>query len=94
MQLDTLLSCLAATMSDYVMTIDSDSEDVPIPSTSKSSKTAGPADDTKLDPEFVFDIGGDPYIDLTSRGAGLDDLVKTGSKPVRDTIMRSMTIGR
>ena len=69
------------------MTIDSDTEDVPIPSTSKASKTVGPADDTKLDPDFVFDIGGDPYIDLTSRGAGLDDLVKTGSKPVCNIYM-------
>lgn len=81
-------------MSDYVMTIDSDAEDVPIPSTSKFSKTAGPADDAKLDPDFVFDIGGDPYIDLTSKGAGLDDLVKTGSKPVRNICVHLMVIGR
>jgi len=69
------------TMSDYVMTIDSDTEDAPIPSGSKSSKTE-PADDAKLDPDFVFDLTGDPYIDLTNNSIGLQDLVKTGSKPV------------
>lgn len=72
-------------MSDYVMTIDSDTEDVlPVPSTSKpskSSKKQEPADDAKLDPDFVFDLAGDPYIDLTSKS--VNDLVKTGSKPVR-----------
>lgn len=69
-------------MSDYVMTIDSDTEDVPIPSTSKSSKKLEPADDAKLDPDFVFDLAGDPYIDLTNQNLGVNDLVKTGSKPV------------
>ncbi|KAF8964183.1 ATP-dependent RNA helicase drs1 [Flammula alnicola] len=68
-------------MSDFIMTIDSDTEDVPIPSTSKSSKKQEPVDDTKLDPDFVFDLAGDPYIDLTTKSIGLDDLVKTGSKP-------------
>lgn len=63
------------------MTIESDTEDVPIPSGSKSSKTE-PADDAKLDPDFVFDLTGDPYIDLTNDTIGLQDLVKTGSKPV------------
>lgn len=61
------------------MTIESDEEDVPIPSGSKSSKTE-PSDDAKLDPDFVFDLAGDPYIDLT-KDLGLQDLVKTGSKP-------------
>jgi len=67
-------------MSDYVMTIDSDAEDIPIPSTSKSAKNF-PADEAKLDPDFVFDLVGDPYIDLTTY-TGSNDLVKTGSKPV------------
>ena len=63
------------------MTIDSDTEDVPIPSGSKSSKKE-PADDAKLDLDFVFDLSGDPYIDLTNKSNGLQDLVKAGSKPV------------
>lgn len=72
-------------MSDFVMTIDSDAEDVPISSTSKAPKApkkSEPVDDAKLDPDFVFDIAGDPYIDLTNKATGLGDLVKTGSKPV------------
>ncbi|KAF9481157.1 DEAD-domain-containing protein [Pholiota conissans] len=68
-------------MADYVMTIDSDAEDVSIPSTSKTSKKQEPVDDAKLDPEFVFDLAGDPYIDLTNQNSGVSDLVKTGSKP-------------
>ncbi|KAH9480511.1 nucleolar DEAD-box protein required for synthesis of 60S ribosomal subunit [Psilocybe cubensis] len=73
-------------MSDYVMTIDSDPEDIPIPSTSKPSKSKSknanvPADDANLDPDFVFDVAGDPYIDLTNEAMGLQDFVKTGSKP-------------
>ncbi|KAF4617460.1 hypothetical protein D9613_006091 [Agrocybe pediades] len=67
-------------MSDYVMTIDSDVEDAPLPSTSKSAKNV-PVDEAKLDPDFVFDVAGDPYIDLTSNFTGSSDLVKTGSKP-------------
>jgi len=63
------------------MTIESDTEDVPIHSGSKSSK-AEPADDAKLDPDFVFDLAGDPYIDLTNDSTSPQDLVKTGSKPV------------
>ncbi|KDR82696.1 hypothetical protein GALMADRAFT_238187 [Galerina marginata CBS 339.88] len=66
-------------MSDYVMTIDSDTEDVSIPSSIKQSKH-DPLDETKLDPDFVFDLAGDPYIDLT-QFTELHDLVKTGSKP-------------
>ena len=68
-------------MSDYVMTIDSDDEDVPIPSSSKLSKPE-PLDDAKLDPDFVFDVAGDPYVDFMNSSIGVHDLVKTGSKPV------------
>lgn len=68
-------------MADYVMTIDSDTEDVPTPSTAKLSKH-DQSNEVKLDPEFIFDLSGDPYIDLTDHTMGLHDLVKTGSKPV------------
>ncbi|KAF8908956.1 P-loop containing nucleoside triphosphate hydrolase protein [Gymnopilus junonius] len=64
-------------MADYVMTIDSDAEDGPIPSSTKPSKP----DEVKLDPEFVFDLSGDLYIDLTDNTVGFHDFVKTGSKP-------------
>ena len=63
-------------MSDYIMTIDSDTDDS---STSKNE----PIDDAKLDPDFVFDLAGDPYSDFISKPLRIEDLVKTGSKPVR-----------
>ena len=64
-------------MSDYIMTIDSDTEDAP--STSKNDSI----DDAKLDPDFMFDLAGDPYSEIINKSLGIDDFVKTGSKPVR-----------
>ncbi|THH02879.1 hypothetical protein EW026_g13 [Hermanssonia centrifuga] len=63
-----------ATM-DFVMTIDSDDED----SQNKKNK---PVDDTQLNPDFIFDLSGDPYTDLLDGGSDLHDYVKKGSKPV------------
>lgn len=56
------------------MTIDSDSEDV------KQARQT--SDDTKLNPDFIFDVGGDPHIDFSTHSNMVEDLVKTGSKPV------------
>ena len=56
------------------MTIDSDSEDV--------KQTKQTSDDTKLNPDFIFDVGGDPYVDFSTNSDMVEDLVKTGSKPV------------
>ncbi|KAK1217629.1 nucleolar DEAD-box protein required for synthesis of 60S ribosomal subunit, partial [Marasmius sp. AFHP31] len=56
-------------MADYVMTIDSDSEDTPI--TQKANE------DTQLNPDFTFDASGDPYTDLLDdRQTGTDVLAK------------------
>ena len=63
-------------MSDYIMTIDSDTEAPP--STSKND----PIDDAKLDPDFVFDLAGDPYSEIINKSLRIEDFVKTGSKPV------------
>ena len=63
-----------ANMSDYILTIDSDTED-----TFKNE----PLDDVKLDPNFVFDPAGDPYSEIINKSFGIEDFVKTGSKPVR-----------
>jgi ATP-dependent RNA helicase DDX27 len=60
-------------MSDYILTIDSDTED-----TIKTDP-----DDVKLDPDFVFDLAGDPYSEIINKSFGIEDFVKTGSKPVR-----------
>ncbi|RDB28494.1 ATP-dependent RNA helicase DRS1 [Hypsizygus marmoreus] len=63
-------------MADYVMTIDSDSEDhvVTKPTSSK------PEIEDALNPEFIFDVSGDPYIDFVGHGEP-NDLVKQGTKP-------------
>ncbi|KAL6309998.1 DEAD-domain-containing protein [Sparassis latifolia] len=62
------------------MTIDSDGEDVPF--TSKSGKGVQTnAEDAQLNPEFVFDLTGDPYADFLGKSLDLQDLVKKGSKP-------------
>lgn len=63
-------------MSDYVMTIDSDTEDAR-PTSNKQDLGEG-----LLDPDFVFDLAGDPYSDLAETYNGLQDFVKRGSKPV------------
>ena len=63
-------------MSDYVMTIDSDTEDAR-PISKKQDLGEG-----WLDPNFVFDLARDPYSDLAETYNGLQDFVKRGSKPV------------
>ena len=60
-------------MSDYILTIDSDTED--------TFKTDA-IEDVKLDPDFVFDPAGDPYSEIINKSFGIEDFVKTGSKPV------------
>lgn len=65
-------------MADYVMTIDSDSEEHP-------SSTRFGADDFSLNPEFTFDVSGDPYVDLV-RHTELAGLVEKGRNQVRKNI--------
>ncbi|KAG7099249.1 nucleolar DEAD-box protein required for synthesis of 60S ribosomal subunit [Marasmius oreades] len=56
-------------MDDFIMTIDSDTEDVPVP-----SKTN---EDAHFDTNFTFDVTIDPYTDLVEdRGVGADTLAK------------------
>ncbi|KAF7320322.1 DEAD-domain-containing protein [Mycena kentingensis (nom. inval.)] len=57
-------------MDDYILTIDSDPED-----TGPATKTK----DDELDPDFIFDVSGDPY-EHDASGA-LRDIIKQGSKP-------------
>jgi ATP-dependent RNA helicase DDX27 len=64
---------------DFVMTIDSDDEGGPI----KTTKTKDVAEDAQLNPDFVFDLSGDPYSDLLSSSSNLEDYVKKGTKAVR-----------
>jgi ATP-dependent RNA helicase DDX27 len=64
---------------DFIMTIDSDDEEkVP----KKISKDKEVVDDAQLNPDFVFDLSGDPYGDLLGDTSGPQDYVTKGSKPV------------
>jgi ATP-dependent RNA helicase DDX27 len=65
---------------DFIMTLDSGDEEeevgeIPVPT--KKSVTGKEVDDS-LNPDFTFDLSGDPYVDVVESG----DIVKTGSKPV------------
>lgn len=64
---------------DFVMTIDSDDEAVPV----KTTKVKDVVEDAQLNPDFVFDLSGDPYSDLLGESLQLQDYVKKGSKSVR-----------
>ncbi|KAF9270251.1 DEAD-domain-containing protein [Marasmius fiardii PR-910] len=56
-------------MADFIMTIDSDTEEALV--TSKTNE------DTHLDPDFTFDVTGDPYFDLEDdRSVSADTLAK------------------
>ncbi|KAG6911950.1 hypothetical protein DXG01_000198 [Tephrocybe rancida] len=82
-------------MDNYVMTLDSDSEE---PSLSSALKTAKLDAEDSLNPEFVFDISGDPYVDIVGQSTEYGDLVKKGTKPdpisVDDIIARHQLSGK
>ncbi|KAG1769255.1 DEAD-domain-containing protein [Suillus occidentalis] len=63
---------------DFVMTIESDDESPP---QRRSSKKQQVDDAAHLDPDFHFDVAGDPYIDLIEFGTQHEDIVKKVSKP-------------
>lgn len=58
------------------MTIGSDDEDSP-----ENISRQEQQDDAKLNPDFLFDLAGDPYLELGSY-ALTKDLIKSGSKLV------------
>ncbi|XP_006454358.1 hypothetical protein AGABI2DRAFT_114110 [Agaricus bisporus var. bisporus H97] len=60
---------------DYVMTIDSEDEGG-VDSIPKSAQ-----DEANLNPEFIFDVADDPYLEIASHTLA-EDWVKSGSKPV------------
>ena len=64
------------------MTMDSDSEDVLELTQSRQAEEGG----LHLDANFTFDIGRDSYVNLVSEGSYSDDLVRKGSKPVRQSV--------
>lgn len=75
-----------AAQDDFVMTLDSDTEDLPPPPPTKQAKGKGKQkavdDDAQLNPNFTFDVSGDPYSDLLDGPDTTQDLVKSGTKPV------------
>lgn len=73
-------------MADYVMTIDSDSEESIIPNITITKITKQETEHAGLNPDFVFDVSGDPYTDIVGDHANLVDFVKKGTKPVRLTL--------
>jgi ATP-dependent RNA helicase DDX27 len=62
-------------MADYIMTIDSDGEDQP-------QEHIREKDDAKFDSEFVFDVTGDPYVDVIDQQNILHSVAQGGLKPV------------
>ena len=71
-----------AVQDDFVMTIDSDTEGPTPASSGKAGKSAAPLEDAQLNPDFVFDLTGDPYNDILGGEIDVEDLVKSCSKPV------------
>ncbi|KAG1750011.1 DEAD-domain-containing protein [Suillus paluster] len=63
---------------DFVMTIDSDDESPP---QRRNSKKQQVDDAALLDPDFQFDVAGDPYTDFLEFGAQQQDIVQKISKP-------------
>ncbi|KAI0814942.1 P-loop containing nucleoside triphosphate hydrolase protein [Irpex lacteus] len=63
---------------DFIMTIDSDDEEAEV---KKPAKTKEAAEDAQLNPDFVFDLSGDPYADLLGDTTEPQDYVKKGSRP-------------
>lgn len=47
------------------------------------SKTQTAEEAVELNPDFSFDLSGDPYNDFLNDHLDVQDLVKKGSKPVR-----------
>ncbi|KAI0695597.1 DEAD-domain-containing protein [Cytidiella melzeri] len=64
---------------EFVMTIDSDDEDVVVKKAAKAKESV--IEDAQLNPDFVFDLSGDPYTDLLGNSSEPQDYVKKGSKP-------------
>lgn len=77
---------LAMATDDFVMTIDTDDEGGP----TRTTKTKELAEEAQLNPDFVFDLSGDPYSDLLGSSSSLQDYVKKGSKAVRHSLSREI----
>jgi ATP-dependent RNA helicase DDX27 len=71
-------------LDDFIMTIDSDNEDLSPPKVLKSATRRSRSvdlEDAQLNTEFTFDFAGESYVDIMDE-SNLRDLVKSGSRPV------------
>lgn len=69
------------------MTIGSDDEEVP-----ENISFKEPQDEAKLNPDFIFDLAGDPYLEFGSHVL-TEDLVQSGSKLVRCPVLVRLIVG-
>ena len=79
---------MATMLNDFVMTMDSDLEDV------SDSKDSRRMDDGRLhlDVNFTFDISGNTFVNIADEGHYPDDLIRKGSKPVRRLMSYTISI--
>ena len=73
---------------DFITTIDSGDEEVPVPSISKQSKGKQKPPEMRdetaaLDPTFTFDLTGDAFADVFHEEVTFQDVVRAELKPVR-----------
>ena len=70
---------------DFIMTIDSGDEEVPVSKQSKDKQKAAEVgnETIALDPSFSLDLIGDAYANILHNEMSFQDVVKAGSKPVR-----------
>lgn len=71
---------------DFVMTIDSDDEGGPV----KTTKSKDVGEEAQLNPDFVFDLSGDPFASLAGEPTSVEDYVKKGSKAVRGLCLQGV----
>ena len=79
---------MAIMLNDFVMTMDSDPEDVSESKNSRQMEDGG----LHLDVNFTFDISGNTSVNIVDEGNYPDDLIRKGSKPVRRLMLYSISI--
>lgn len=75
---------------DFVMTIESDDEELDARQVPKSKGNDPEA--VQLDLDFVFDPSGDPYSDALETRIDLEDFIKKGSRPVRTLLFVCLNV--
>ena len=79
---------------DFIMTMESDTEDQPVVQTTKTArkkKLVDAEEEAQLDPAFSFDLSVYPYEGLDQ--TNVTDYVKAGSKPVSLSLQLLFRLG-